>query len=73
MKPRSANANLRAFRTDWNRDRERTTVYARAAAAAVVLRRRRIHSFDTVEHAERYAWQFGEIVLLPADREGGVS
>ena len=72
VKPRSQDS-ARAFRTDWNRDRERITVYARDTAAAVVLSGGRTRSFDTVEHAERYAAQFGGIVLLPADREGGVS
>lgn len=76
VKPRSVNPNLRAFRSDWNHGRERTTVYARATAAAVVLLRGRgpgcvLQSFDTIDAAERYAYLFGGRVAKPTAGRGG--
>ena len=63
----------RTFRTPWVRG-ERVSLQARATAVAVVLVRGRRHSFDSREHAERYAAQVGGQLALPdtaADRDCG--
>ena len=57
--------NAQAFRTDWDHNRERTTVYARDTAAAVVLLRGRVQSFNTIKHAEWYISEFGGRLAKP--------